>query len=595
MSTPPSPQSEPIGTPPNGSPPAPPPNAFAPTGPPPAQPPQAAPPPHQAPKNSATQHLCAANYLDRDFRNAVFDEVYARPDRAVAPNPGTDAVPVLRHLSRARTIDIVQQAILAVILLLLVCFFFMASFFLFFTLFIWAAIGLPVLLAEARSATPTGTISAAVVTRVNWVRVGLIAVAVLVVLLLVTMFFYMRFAEAMTNDLGGGLAAPDADQPGSASVAAAGTESSVTGVFVLCLLLLAATPAVCGGLRAHHLMSIPGELEPAGTTDQRTHFIGLAQHAPVVTYHSGRAPFVGSGFPLATWQLAMTLRPADASAGGGTAMTIDPVGLNRDVKARIEQLGADSPVTRRLPGLALSDHVYVSGRDTAAPVFHPHELRRSGYPFETVEQVQADPTTPVRHYLRCTIDSWGGELITTVFLHCALQGETLYVEFTSCVLPPTPERYHVFGNGVSKEQAVFLGVVRGIAALPFELLRSPFDAIREISRGVSGASRSGTKVGAGDHGAVAGIRELGTDIYEQNYFQYRDSVKYIEILERQILDALLDYLRENNVDVSELDERANTIVNNGVINYGKMQTAAAGAGSSAKVGAVGDHSRGSAG
>lgn len=273
-------------------------------------------------------------------------------------------------------------------------------------------------------------------------------------------------------------------------------------------------------------------------------------------------------------------------------MTIDPVGLGRTVKARIEQLGADSPITRRLPGLALGDHVYVSGRDTATPVFHAHELLHSGYPFATVEQVQADPTTPVRHYLRCTIDSWGGELITTVFLHCALQGETLYVEFTSCVLPPTPERYHVFGSGSSKERAMFLAVVRGIAALPFELLRSPFDLIRELGRSTSGATRSGAKLGAGDHGALASVREFGTDIVEQNYFQYRDSVKYIEILERQILDALLDYLRTNNVDVSELDERANTIVNNGVINYGKLQTGAAGAGSSANVGSVGDGSRG---
>ncbi|GAA2161643.1 MULTISPECIES: hypothetical protein [Glycomyces] len=565
------------------------------------QPPQAAPPPRRYPKNAATQHLCAAAYIDRRFRDAVYDEVYARPDRAIAPNPGTDAVPVLRHIVKARTIDIAQQGILAVILLLLVCMFFMASFFLFFTLFIWAAIGLPVLLAEARSATPTGTLSANAVTRVNWVRVGLIAVATLVVLLIVTMYLQTRLSEMLFPDqYTGASAEPEADRAGSASapVASSGTSSgnsSAQAVFVLCLLLIAATPAVCGGLRAHSLMSIPAELEPAGTSDRRTHFIGLAQHAPVVTYHSGRAPFVGSGFPLATWQLAMTLRPADMSAGGGTAMTIDSVGLNRNVKARIERLGADSPVTRRLPGLALSDHAYISGRDTAVPVFHPHELRRSGYPFATVEEIQADPTTPVRHYLRCTIDSWGGELITTVFLHCALQGETLYVEFTSCVLPPTPERCHVFGSGVSKEQAIFLGVVRGIAALPFELLRSPFDSIREIARSVSGTARGGTNVGAGDHGAVAGIRELGTDLHGQNYFQYRDSVKYVEILERQILDALLDYLRENNVDVSELDERTNAIVNNGVINYGKMQTGAAGAGSSAKVGSIGDQSRGSAG
>jgi hypothetical protein len=564
---------------------------FAPTPPPVTAPPQPfiPPPPPPARKNSATQHLCAAAYLDRDFRNAVIDEVVDRPDRAIAPNPGTDAVPILRHVRSARSIDLTQQGILAGILVFLVCLFFWASLFVLFTLCVWALIGLPVLFAEARSSTPTGTISASVVPRLNWMRVALIVLVILVALFILTVLLPMVMADSLLRDQLEGAAPQGSDRSGDASEPA----GSVGGAFFLGLLLLAAVPAICGGVRAHRLMSIPEELEPAGRVDARTEFIGLAQRSPVVTYHSSRAPFVGSGFALATWQLAMTLRPADAHTGAARPMTIDPVGLDRSVKARIEQLGADSPITKRLPGLALTDNVYVSGRDTATPVFYPNELPRSGYPFETVEQVQADPTTPVRHYLRCTIDSWGGELITTVFLHCALQGETLYVEFTSCVLPPTPERYHVFGSGVSKELAVFLGVVRGIAALPFELLRSPVDTVRELSRGASGAARSGTKVGAGDHGALAGVRELGTDIIEHNYFQYRDSVKYIEILERQILDALLDYLRENNVDVSELDERANTIVNNGVINYGKLQTGAAGAGSSGKVGSIGEGSRGS--
>jgi hypothetical protein len=585
MSTPPSPR------PPHRAAPAPPP--APPVTAPPASFAPPPPPPPQVRKNAATQHLCAAAYLDRDFRNGIVDEVVDRPDRAVAPNPGTDVVPVLRHIRTARTIDLVQQSILAVILLLMVCLFFAASFFLAVTLCVWALIGLPLLIAETRSATPTGTIAASVVTKFNWVRVALVALAVLAVLFLLTALLPMILGNLILDQYGGGLAVQESDRPGSASVPTNSDGASPLGVLVFFLLLVAATPAICGGLRAHRLMSIPEELEPAGPVDARTVFIGLAQHSPVVTYHSHRAPFVGSGFPLATWQFAMTLHPADAAAEGGTAMTIDPVALNRSVKARVEQLGADSPITKRLPGLALTDNVYVSGRDTATPVFYPNELPRSGYPFETVEQVQADPTTPVRHYLRCTIDSWGGELITTVFLHCALQGETLYVEFTSCVLPPTPERYHVFGSGASKEMAVFLGVVRGIAALPYELLRSPFDTVRELARRASGATRSDSGVGAGDHGAIAGVREFGTDIVEHNYFQYRDSVKYIEILERQILDALLDYLRENNVDVSELDERANTIVNNGVINYGKLQTGAAGAGSSGKVGSIGEGSRGS--
>jgi hypothetical protein len=528
----------------------------------------------------------------------VHNEVYARPDRAVAPNPGTDAVPVLRHIRKAHRLDLTQQGILAGLFFFLLCAPVVPKIPFILGLILWSTVGIPTLIAESRSRMPTGSFSAMSVVRANWTRIAIITAAVLLALFIVNLILQRLAIEAIYDSLessgsagsqGDGVyvgEVPDPDPP---------SPGPGPGLVIAWLLALAAVTGTCGAIRARNLMSIPAEFEPAGTTDGRIHFIGLAQHSPVITYHAGRAPFVGSGFPLATWQLAMTLRPADAAVDGGSPITADPVSLNRTVKARIAQLGADSAITRRLPGLELSDHVYVSGRDTAAPVFHTYELPRMGFPFETIEQIQSDPTTPVRHYLRCTIDSWSGELVTTVLLHCAFQGETLYVEFSSCVLPPTPGRYHVFGSGTSKEQAVFLGLMRGIAAMPIELVRSPIDLIRELSRGTAGAVSGGTNVGAVDHGAVAGIRELGTDLYEQNYFQYRDSVKYVEILERQILDALLDYLRENNVDVSELDERANTIVNNGVINYGKMQTGAAGAGSSAKVGSIGDRSRGSAG
>ena len=584
-----------------------PPNAFGPAGPPPVAP--SAPPPDQsgpppvptialptpAMKNSATRHLCAAAYIDRPFRDAVIDEVYSRTDRAIAPNPGIDAVPILRHARYARTLDVVQQAILAAAFLFLLCGGLVYLPFLLRGLFLLALIGIPVLVAESRSGTPTGSISAAALARVNWARVTLIGLGIVVAWYLLVKVLPAALREAFFGE------PSSASEDGGADLA--GGASAETSYFfyvaavssvVICMLVLGAVTGTIGVLRARGLMAVPSEFEPAGPVDARAHFIGQAQHSPVVTYHSGRTPFVGSGYALATWQLAMTLHPADEAVDGGSGVTIDTVGLNRRIRERIERLGRDSAITKRLPGLILGDHVYVSGRDTTGPVFYPGELPNSGYMFESIEQIQADPTTPVRHYLRCTVDSWGGELVTTVFIHCALQGEALYVEFSSCVLPPTPQRYHVFGVGAaSKGMVMFLGFLRGLAGMPIDFLRSPYDSIRNAARGIGTASRGGAG-GAGDHGAIAGIRELGTAVAEQGYFQYRDSVKYSEILERQILDALLDYLRENNVDVSELDERANAIVNNGVINYGKLQTGAAGAGASANVGAVGDKSRGTA-
>jgi hypothetical protein len=556
-------------------------------------------------KNDATAHLCAAAYIDRTFRDQVIDEVYRRHDRAIAPNPGTDAAPILRHVLRARALDTLQQAILSVLLLLAVCAPVVDRGGLLVALAVWALIGLPVLAIDRGFAPPPERPEEAPSGARLLGRAVLITVAAVGgLLLVVTALRYLGLdyqAEQFIEGLFGQSEYEECvdyydDYYGDGYGASyCGAEPPPTGPgagsVVVWLLVFAAVTTVIGVVRRRSLVSIPTEPEPPAPATARAGFIAMAQRAPVVNYNAGRPPFVGSGDGIATWQFALTLEPADR--GSGEPMTIDPKGLNDFIAERIRLLGSDSPRSSRLPNLVLDDHVYVSGRDADRPVYYPNELPQVGYPqFQTIEQVQRDPTTPVRHYLRCEVDAWGGELVTTVFFHCALQGETLYVEFSSCVLPPTRERYHVFGRGsVAPGVGVFLGFLRGLALMPLLLVRSPFDLAAAVGRGFG--RRSGRWGEPEDHGARVSIRELGTDLKEQNYFQFRDAVKYLEIMERQILDALVRYLHEHNVHTGELEERANVIVNNGVVNYGRLATGAAGAGATANVGAVGSGSRGS--
>jgi hypothetical protein len=555
-------------------------------------------------KNAATLHLCAAAYVDRQFRDKVIDEVYDREDRAIAPNPGTDAVPILRHVLRARVIDVVQQAFLTGMIVILLCTAVVDRIGLVLALIAWGPVAWLVHARDrsaVKSARPRSRISVGQVLRV-------LSTAVLLAFASVALYILVTLANALGADLpfssdevvdeyqecleyydsmyyyyGEDYGSERCEEP---------PEPPGTGSVALALLLFAGATATAAMARSHYLATVLTEPEPQAPSTPRAAFIGEAQRSQIVNYHAGRLPFVGSGFELPPWQFAIGLYPADAAKkGGGSPMTIDPAGLGRSVRERMRQLGEDSRTTRRLPNLKLADQAYVSGRDIAAPVYRTDALPQVGYPqFQTIDQIQADPTTPIRHYLRCEVNSWDGELITTVFIHCALQGETLYVEFSSCILPPTPERYHVFGPGGPLAKTGPVGFLRGLALMPFELARSPYDLARYIQKAIANGVRRRFPE---DHGAVVGIRELGAADSEQNYFQYRDAVKYIEIMERQLFDALVTYLRENNVDTGELEERANTIVNNGVINYGKLATGAAGANASANVGAVGSRAKGS--
>lgn len=86
--------------------------------------------------DAATRHLCAAAYIDDDFRKDCLRWVYYQPRRMVAPSYGFDLIPVLRHCLRARNAMILRDvAIVAALvlaglirpMLLLVAFLLMAS------------------------------------------------------------------------------------------------------------------------------------------------------------------------------------------------------------------------------------------------------------------------------------------------------------------------------------------------------------------------------------------------------------------------------------------------------------------------------------
>ena len=68
-----------------------------------------------------------------------------------------------------------------------------------------------------------------------------------------------------------------------------------------------------------------------------------------------------------------------------------------------------------------------------------------------------------------------------------------------------------------------------------------------------------------DYGAVVGLRELGTSVELKDHMQTQDIVKYGRIIERRVLAAILDFLEQRKVDVTEYRQRSLTILNAGAV------------------------------
>ncbi|HEU5127501.1 MAG TPA: hypothetical protein VFU12_05875 [Glycomyces sp.] len=542
-------------------------------------PPPAPPPPPR--KSSATVHLCAGVYLDEEFRNRVLRDVYHRPHRALAPNPGADAVPVVQHALRARRITLVRAAV-TLVLALLALVIAPGS--------ILAAIAI-LMVWQLVVSTARLTVDAARYTRTGEGRPWRLAIRfVLTALLAAAAAFLLTATGALA--LASGL--EDASTASTQAPPSGGAE--VSPVLWLVLLALITVGFELGAV--HLLKTVPDSAEPPAGHDPRLGRIAANRDPQVVNYAADRSPFVGSGTELATWQFALPLRPKRGPAGDHDRPWphFDTVSLSRHVKDAIAELAHDTSHSRHLPGLRLTDHVFVSGHDTVQPTHGVGELAASGYPHRSLQEVQNDPTTPIRHYLRCQIVSWDGELVTTVFMHTALQGETLYLEFSSFMLPPTKAAYHAFGReSLGRTAAMAWGAVRSLVRLPAVTGRGIADLAAVAREGLRRRGQSGAPQwavrGSDDFGAEFGIRELGSDEDEHHYFQHRDVVKYTKILERQLLATVVDYLSDK-IDVAELTNRAETIINAGVVNYGHLQAGAVGPGAAATVGAIGEGSGG---
>ncbi|MFD0412753.1 hypothetical protein [Streptomyces sp. NPDC127108] len=502
----------------------------------------------EIPDRTATRRLCAGVYLDPGFRDAVLHRVYNARKRRVAPSYGYDLVPVVTHAWRAWWLSTVGDAVL----LTLCC----------------AAILL----------YPLPALLAAVVL----LDVGL-AIAVIT--------YATRSVRALGQRFTDGTA-PDTDAPRwrrtigydlviaalvTAGVVAGVKGSGDDGVFLMAAVIaltLCAVLAVLGTLRqlAVNRLRARGTDPRRPRTRGRLAVIENQQRHPLVVY-SGTSPFVGSGSGLRTWSFAQRLVEAK------------PLGVDKDVefekkpfatrelveelRRAITALDTEEDPETRLPGLRVLDSLFVAGRYARGYADDLEPAARAGL----VERVLDRPQETVRHYLTCQVESWGGEVVTTVFVHVSLQGRTMYIEFSSRALAPTRLAYQIVdtigGTGTLatlRAAALAGGRIRDIPLAPVRLLRAPLPLLGALGAG-SDVTVAQLKRGR-DIGADYSARELAAIGADENYFQTFDVVKHLKIIEQRLLSTVGDYLTERGVDTSEFRRRATAILNNGVISTG---------------------------
>jgi hypothetical protein len=311
-----------------------------------------------------------------------------------------------------------------------------------------------------------------------------------------------------------------------------------------------------------------------------------------VTVYSGFTPFVGAGVGLEKWSFTLnTGKGRHDLYGSHEPVPFDIDELYDHVGTELGALDVD--------GLEVGHRLFANGQDIRhLPWLLPDPYAR---PLPIVDgtlvtRFLRSPTHRVRHYLVVQFLDWQGELVVSIFVRFARSGVNLLSEAAFFVLPPLQEKYHAIDRLAPTPDlgsALWLIVKSAVLTLPL-LILAPLIVVQRAFASLTHLLRHRRirrdirTNPAFDYGAVTSVRQSGTSDKYRRYFQVLDAGMYVQLAERCILDSVLEFLEEHNVDVSELKERQNTILNNGVIVSGGSMNAnnmAVGEGASASTGA----------
>jgi hypothetical protein len=507
---------------------------------------------------TACRRMCAGTYLDSEFRDRLLREVYNARSRRIAPSYGYDLVPVLVHAWRAWRLEMAQHIIaLAVFLVFLLAFpldTIIAASILAALYFLHSLVRLTADFVAYYRGRDSALEISRLRTRRRFILSGMLASAVVFgAAVLVLLYFGHHNGEPPR-------------WPDSGSLA--------DSVFLLtAILVIVAMTAALRQIKISRLHTTGSNLKHSSSG--RLDTISFQQHHPFTVY-SGFTPFIGSGTNIRIWSFAQRLTRAGVMGAlgrdYGDELPFTTLELIDSLRAAFTSLREDENPETRLAGLQVTDHVLVEGTHAIPYMYALRSDPESTVVAEHIDYVISHSSDVARHYLACQVASWGGEVVTSIFIHVSLQGRTLYLEYSVYALMPTRKEYQVIDEvGATGPASVMRAAGKSILRFPYavvapqRLTQAPRELLAAMRAQEDGTLRPRRRTNIGSQ---VSAREIACSDADESYFQFRDVVQHSKIVERRLVTTVGEFLKDRGVDTSEFEQRATTILNQGIINAG---------------------------
>jgi len=299
------------------------------------------------------------------------------------------------------------------------------------------------------------------------------------------------------------------------------------------------------------------------------------QQAGNTVVYSNFEPFVGAGEVVSTTAFAQRLAPKEpepAVPGGPrpprvrsfAAPPFTAKEIVDHVRKQLRTLTTGTDPRRRLPGTSVEDLVFQSSREVGPRGMHTGEAE--------IEAIIEEPGAK-RHYLVCRSNGWGGDLVTSVHIHLAVQADSLYLELSCTVLAPCTERYRLVDmEDGSGPHARFRALRTAVQSTPRTIMHSPVGLVRAAGDVTGNHSSQGWRLShrSRDHGSRVSVRKIGTRNKLRNFTQRQDIDKFCRLIQGSVYSHVLDFLEDHEVDTTDVRAQRASIVNVGVAISGDL-------------------------
>jgi hypothetical protein len=514
-----------------------------------------------------TRYLCAAAHLDPEFATAAIGEYLIEETRAIPPSSGVDSVAVLRDAVAARY----RRKVRDLVLLVLALSFLLASPLLAFG---WFLVGFLVAVIGTVQRSELGDLRPSSVADVfngyHAVRRNRVLVTLALALIGIVAILVLPGASYLIID------AFRANSSSTGTLWALLFGALILGVLLTDELLVAALtrgrfqpteftpdprerPGWEMTLRTLGHSRFARQLARVAEVDRRGTVAGEAE----VTVFRGWRPFLGAGEPLHDSEYALPLKPAKDSADsedGGAAAEPRPftiLELQHHLASRLAGLRSSHSLSpgRRLAELSIREQVFVPAEGLVRRFDDPSLLGVltdlghppvSHLPSRVAQQLTDAPQELARYYQRYGVEAWDRDLNVTCYLTAGTNNQTLYLEWTHCVLFPIREQYRSIDE-VDHSGPVVRAVMQTVA-FPASLITRLSAALHRF-RPIR--ERNGV-VAPARYGAGPTLREFAADSRARSYFQDADALRYMEVLEQGLFRGIGEFLKEHGYQVRDV-------------------------------------------